>query len=455
MDRPSAIPAMSAGVTRQKFALIVGGARCGTTILRLILDAHPTIACPAEAGIPALMGHMASVWAMLEQDDTALEDPSSVRTGDRADEPPKAGGLEPRGSRTARVAAEMRLSERARQAVLQAVLAPMEHYCSRERKRIYCDKSLDSVHHLDLVRQLFPEVRCVLLFRHVMDTVASGIEASPWGFQAFGYAPFVQAAPGNFVAALVNYWLSHVESALAWEEKHPEICHRVRYEDLVIRPERTLAGVFKFLGVEADMSVLERAFERASVATGPGDYKVVHTTAVHAGSIGRGKRVPVGMIPPPLLEAVNTKLEALGYEPLGPAWNAEPRAVPSAKVGVSGEQLAALMGAVQIEPHAASHGTFAVVAEDNPDLRWVINPAAGDIRSGDGEVESVLIGATEDLALMIAGKENAGVLLRSGRVRYLSGVEDLPPRELATAINGILRLLGTSRNGAAAGGSSI
>ncbi len=52
-----------------------------------------------------------------------------------------------------------------------------------------------------------------------MDTVASGIEASPWGFQAYGYAPYVQASPHNSVAALANYWLAHVTAAIEWEEK--------------------------------------------------------------------------------------------------------------------------------------------------------------------------------------------------------------------------------------------
>jgi len=336
------------------------------------------------------------------------------------------------------------LSENAKCAVRNAVAAPMGYYCAREGKRMYCDKSLDSVHHLELVQKLFPETRCVLLFRHVMDTVASGIEASPWGFQAYGYLPFVQSSPGNFVAALVNYWLTHVDKALRWEEAHPELCLRVRYEDLVTAPRETITGILEFLGVEPELSVLEKAFERGRSADGPGDHKVTYTSRVHAASIGRGKRVPVEMIPPPLLEAVNGKLEELGYKSLSRAWNAEPAPQPGPADGSAwGARLADLMGAVELpaSPNGDGPGCFAVVAQDHEELRWVIDPSIGEVRQGDGEVESVLTGTAEDLARMIADEVNLGMLIRSGRVRHLTAHEEVDAGELSRALKGVLELL--------------
>jgi hypothetical protein len=145
----------------------------------------------------------------------------------------------------------------------------------------------------------------------------------------------VQAQPGNAVAALASYWLDHVSKALAWEEGHREICHRVRYEDLVLRPAETITGIQAFLGVKLDLSVLDRAFDRPP-PRGPGDYKVDYTTAVHASSIGRGKRVPVAALPPALLAAVNEKLGALGYEGLDRGWNAAERTVAAMAPGLVG-----------------------------------------------------------------------------------------------------------------------
>jgi protein-tyrosine sulfotransferase len=393
--------------------LLVGAARSGTTLLRLLLDAHGEIGCLAEVGIPSLIEQLRRVWRMLTDEGAA-----SV-TSD--------------------------LPDVHKEAIRRVILEAMNYYCARDGKRIYCDKSLDSVQHLESVRGIFPEARYLLLFRHAMDAVASGIEASPWGFHAYGYGPFVQSSPGNFVVGLANYWLWHVGHALAWEAAHPELCHRVRYEDLVRQPENTLAEIFGFLGVAADLSVLDRAFARVATATGPGDYKVCHTSEVHAASIGRGKRIPLGMIPPPLLEAVNAKLEALGYESLASSWNAEARPAREGNSGRAGERLTELMSNVRIVPgRNGSVGTFAVVAEDDPQLRWVLDPAQGIVRQGDGEVEYVLIGGAGELVSMISGEENPGVLLRSGRVRHLCASGASSSAQLIEAVNGALALLSTA-----------
>jgi hypothetical protein len=320
----------------------------------------------------------------------------------------------------------------------------MEDYCGRGGKRIYCDKSLDSVYHLGLVRDLFPGVRSVLVFRHVMDTIASGLEASPWGFNAYGYAPYIQASPGNAVAALASYWLDHVSRALSWEKAHPEICHRIRYEDLVLEPEETVAGMQRFLGVEEDLSVLVRAFRRES-ARGPGDYKVEHTQSVHTASIGHGKRVPVEMLPPPLLKALNEQLEALGYAPVDHGWNAAERIVDGGARGLWANRLKEVMDSVVLRADASRVGSFAVLAEDHRSLRWVIDPESDTIEQGDGDVEAVLVGTAEDLVLMLTGEENLGVLLRSGRVRHVVAQDEAAAsRDIIGELNAILRVLGAS-----------
>lgn len=428
------------------FAVLVGGARSGTTLLRLILDAHPKIGCPAEAGIPGLISHLGRVWWTIDSDvlDDRARDPLAKDEAG-ADLPGEAGtdgAARPQSSRLPR------LPDVATAAIREAVLAPMRHYCQREGKRIYCDKSLDSVHHLEAVRQIFPATRYVLLVRHVMDTVASGIEASPWGFQAFGYLPFVQRSPDNFVAALVNYWTSHVHGALTWQQEHPELCHRVRYEDLVTDPVSVVGGIFSFLGVDHDPAVLERAFLRAPSAKGPGDYKVTFTSAVAPASIGRGKSVPVEMLPPPLLEAANDKLKALGYEPLGRAWNAEPSHTNGREreLNRSAARLGELLGKARLSAGAPrSLDSFALVAQDDERLRWVVDLAAGTIRQGDGEVEWVITGTTEDLGLLLSGEVNPGVLLRSGRIRHLTAEDDRDPTDAIEAARVVLHTLGDVR----------
>ncbi len=147
------------------------------------------------------------------------------------------------------------------------------------------------------------------------------------------------------------------------------------------------------------------------------------------------------MVPEPLLEAINVRLDTLGYEAMSPAWNTAPRRGRHA--GAASERLAALMETVDLAAIAGSEqvGSFAVVAEDDDMLRWVIDPSTGGVRQGDGEVECVITGTAADLALMLERKENLGVLLRGGRIRHLTAGDNLPPEELARAMSIRLSLL--------------
>lgn len=428
------------------FALIVGAARSGTTLTRLLLDSHPEVGCPSEAGLPSLMSHLASVWTLVNADQLTKSAPQDPGTPGAQDHAParwegSADAADQETWRTDQRGDVPTLQEGAREWILSTVRTVMEGYCARDGKRIYCDKSLDSVHHLGLVRDLFPGVRSVLVFRHVMDTIASGLEASPWGFNAYGYLPYIQASPGNGVAALASYWLDHVSRALAWEKEHPAICYRIRYEDLVLEPAETVVGMQRFLGVEEDLSVLVRAFRRDS-ARGPGDYKVEHTESVHTASIGHGKRVPVDMLPPPLLKALNEQLEALGYEPVDRGWNAVERMVDGAARGLWANRLKEIMDSAAIRPDGRRVGPFAVLAEDHRILRWVIDPESGTMDQGDGDVEAVLVGTAEDLVLMLTGEENLGVLLRSGRVRHVIADDEMTAsRDVIGELNAVLRVL--------------
>lgn len=417
-----------------ELVLIVGAARSGTTLLRLILDCHPEIGSPAEAGIPALIDHATKVWWTIEGADVER------RTARVADDFATGHGEQGRQAPPLTL-----LTPHAQSAVRETVVRPMNYYCARGGKRIYCDKSLDSVHYLESVKVLFPSARYLLVFRHAMDTVASGLEACPWGFSGYGYAPFVQRSPDNLVCALVTYWLEHVARALEWEDRHPELCHRVRYEDLVAHAKDTAAAALEFLGVERDLSILEKTFDRGPVMTGPGDHKVTYTAGIHGRSRGRGKRVPVSMIPPPLLDAMNARLEALGYGAVGPAWNSEPAE------GAKLEQAGGAWGAALAEAMAEAGtrlssgdeyeaGSIAIIAQDAESLRWVWEPRAARLYQGDGEVERVVTGAAEDLVMMIRNEVDVGTLLRSGRIRLLSAGEDSPYSDEVRVMTSVLSM---------------
>jgi Sulfotransferase domain len=108
-----------------------------------------------------------------------------------------------------------------------------------------------------------------------MDTVASGIEC-PWGFAGYGYLPFVARPPDNLVAALVEYWTSHMNQSLTLGKERPGQCCRLKYEELVASPEGVTKRPFQFLEVAGDSGAMRRALINGH-RTPPetfGDYKV-------------------------------------------------------------------------------------------------------------------------------------------------------------------------------------
>jgi hypothetical protein len=95
----------------------------------------------------------------------------------------------------------------------------------------------------------------------------------------------------------------------------------VRYEDLVRRPAETLAAIFRFLEVEADAAVLERAFQTPHyLRSGRGDPKAAASKGVREDRLGLGAQLRwFEAIGPDLLRRLNGALGRLGYAPLDPA----------------------------------------------------------------------------------------------------------------------------------------
>jgi hypothetical protein len=120
--------------------------------------------------------------------------------------------------------------------------------------------------------------------------------------------------------ALANFWAENVHTTLAVEERFPDRCFRVRYEDLVVDPEATATALFDFLGVAAAPGISERCFSAERERFGPGDHKIWYTSKISGDSVGRGWSVPTGMIAPQLLAVINGLLGKLGYLAIDEDW---------------------------------------------------------------------------------------------------------------------------------------
>jgi hypothetical protein len=211
-------------------------------------------------------------------------------------------------------------------------------YLRRAGKKRWCDKSLDNYRYGPLFSQVFPDAQFICLYRHCMDVISSGLEASPWGPSGFGFDRHAQLFPGNSVAAIGSYWQSATRAILEFENQNPERCIRIRYEDLVTEPEKTAAEIFSFLGVEQVPGITDMCLRRQHDPYGPSDYKIWFTDRIRADSVGRGVRIPARRLPTSMLEEINGTLQALGYKTVTRTWSNvvdgfDPRADDTAATG--------------------------------------------------------------------------------------------------------------------------
>src|SRR5215472_16894802 len=264
--------------SRIKHVFVVSPARSGSTLLRYLLDAHPDIVSPAELNLSALLLHAADTWHRAhEWQDTTDPGAEAQSTA--------APGTEPRASTGAP------LSPDALRWATKIVNELMADLARAAGASVFVDKSLVTVDQLPIVASCYPKASYVFLYRYPLDMIASGIEASRWGFNAFGFAPYIGAVPGNFVSGLGNYWIDKVSRMLEFERTCDVAHARIYYELLCDDPVTTLSDLLEFLGLSSDSGIVERAFERTH-AVGPVDYKIDFTRSVRTGSVGRGSTLP-------------------------------------------------------------------------------------------------------------------------------------------------------------------
>jgi hypothetical protein len=412
------------------FVLCMG--RSGSTLLRLILDTHPDLACPPETNIPSLCSQLAVVWSLIEGAPLSLQ---------RGDAPPDIPEAAIAGIRT----------------TMDLMTAP---YLARRGKKLYCDKSLGTAAYATLLLRVYPGARFICLYRHPMDMISSGLEACPWGLNGYGFDRYIADSPGNAVMALSRYWLDGAGAIAAVEENHPGSCHRVRYEDMVADPERVAAGIFDFIGVGQQPGIGEAVFTREHERFGPADHKIWYTSEISQSSVGRSDSLPVGLIPPPVLESINGLLDKLGYVQVDESWGtadspgslllsadedtdtASEHGSPLPEAEVVAGRLKAALAQVDADMAARWEAqmteTFAVVIrqphsapwEWNVDLstreissgsRAAADPADSADANGTGEETETdwsIVGTAETWLKLVNGDLNMSTALRRNELRY-------------------------------------
>ncbi len=222
--------AAAAGPDRPVF--VVGCARSGTTLLQLMLHAHPRIALPPETRF------LLRVYDRRERFGDLRRKPNRRRLArfivgqskKRFDDL----GLDRKTVR--------RLIVHGPPTLGSAVGIVFREYAARWGKPRWGDKRPGYISRLDVVLALFPDAQIIHIVRDGRDCVSSLKRMGWWS--------------GGSVAA-IWYWKSAIQAGARARRSLPADQYReVRYEDLVDHPERELRRLCAFLGEEFDGAML-------------------------------------------------------------------------------------------------------------------------------------------------------------------------------------------------------
>jgi hypothetical protein len=215
-------------------APFIGGAtRSGTTLLRLMLDAHPELAIPSETHfVPDMISRC--VDGPVDADALAALATGHPRWGDF--------GLDA-GEYAARVRALEPLT------AAEAIRAFYRLYAEGQRKSRWGDKTPGYIRKTQPIQRVLPEARFIHMIRDGRDVALSLMPLN------FGPSTVTEAA---------ELWVKRVSTGRK-QEQGANHYTEVTYEELIADTEGTLRRVCEFLELSYDAAMLryhERAGER-------------------------------------------------------------------------------------------------------------------------------------------------------------------------------------------------
>jgi protein-tyrosine sulfotransferase len=212
--------------------IVIGGCgSSGTTLLRHVLDRHPSIFCGPESTV-------------------FLERISRARDLARRFGFTEREILEwQRASRT-----QVEFIERFRTLCLV-----------RSGKSVWADKTPENVRRFDVIRCWFPQARFIHVIRDGRDVVCS-LRQAQW-MKLEKITGGADRSSPEAVEACIRYWIERVTVGrrLRRDPRYLE----VRYEDLVEHTESVLRRILAFLNVDWDSRVLAHDPSSAEPAAGP------------------------------------------------------------------------------------------------------------------------------------------------------------------------------------------
>jgi hypothetical protein len=210
---------------------ILGNPRSGTSLFRIILNAHPNIVVPPESGFLQWWYPKYKDWneEMLNESDVAsyVED---VLTSKKIES----------YNFDQRKLIQFIIKERP---INYASLAScLYRFYGREKDiKVWGDKNNYYIHHIPLLCRLYPEAKFIHIVRDGRDVACSYQELEKKISPMAKYRPFLPKG----INEIANEWVQNNE--LIEQELQNSNKIRIRYEDVVLKFDNTLMAVLDFL----------------------------------------------------------------------------------------------------------------------------------------------------------------------------------------------------------------
>jgi hypothetical protein len=378
-------------------------ARAGSTLMRYIVDTHPEICSPAEMQLGELCEKLyLTLWATLGQ----------------------VCGAEDEEERQRVVNAEVR----------RIVFEIMGNYTRAKGKRMWCEKTPWNLNYLEPLHDIFPDAKCICLYRNAMDVAHSCLENIRLRF-ADELFQYYKKYPGDKVSAVIDYWNDETTKLLAFEREYPDKCLRLKYESVVLEPQKTLDHLFNFLGVRFEPELLNSIFA-VQHDQGFGDPKIMYSRSINRASIGTGSAISPSQIQDQLLQRMNSLLEELDYPTVGPDWDTRPSPYlktvaleDEAKyINTTAEIFSSYIPRqleIQADTLPKINAVYKIIVTGEGGGIWLLDltKPGGQITAGNGRAGCTIRMASGDLLDIVNGRLNVAAAFDRGKLQVLGNAE--------------------------------
>jgi len=272
---------------------IVGSGRCGTTLLRRILQASPEVHIPPEMSmlhsvIPLFRRNRSESWGWLVRLVLAAFDYDPFFWHFRIE------SLRPLVDKLTGLPEDRRS--------LAIIIDQVVRYHGEQTGQTFerwGDKTPGHFYRMRELLAIFPDARFIHMVRDGVDVAAS----------------YARSSLPHDLDSAAKRWVASLRAVRHFAKRHASQCLEVRYENLVADPEGAVADVCRFLNVGFDATMIERLDHIGEMGELAEKHLENVRRPISVASIGRGRRELTQEQKEHLQRLIGKELAMAGYEP--------------------------------------------------------------------------------------------------------------------------------------------